>query len=92
MRRARDVLKSLLSLRPDDLAARSNLGVCYLHLGEEERAIEEFGAVVDADSSMTEAYHNLSIAYSRIGDQERARSCLELGRRFASSRVPREEE
>lgn len=70
---AMDAFDRALMIAPSMTIALNNRGKLHLKIGDEKRAFEDFGKVVERDSSNTEAlfYHGIIALYS--GQQEVAR-------------------
>lgn len=57
----------MIGLRPNDAAARSNLGVTLARLGRYDAAIEQFEAVLRIDPSLDQVRNNLAQARALKG-------------------------
>ena len=62
-----DVYRDFLKLRPDDPAARSNLGACLAKLGRYDEAIEEYQKAEKLLPSDARIGMNLALAYEKSG-------------------------
>lgn len=60
-----------MNLRPGSTIA-SNLGTCYMALGETENAISAYRRAIDLDDKNATAYNNLSALYFKQGDYEKS--------------------
>ena len=56
-----------IRLDPQYTDAYFNRGVAYGDLGEYDRAIQDYDAVVRLDPEYTDAYHNRGFAYDVVG-------------------------
>ncbi len=61
--------RSALSLRPDFLNARNNLGITYAAMGELERAVDEFEEVLTANPTHKGARMNMDRAIQMLRDR-----------------------
>ena len=66
------VYQGILTLQPDDLDARFNLGLTHLRLKDSQRAVEDLNLVLAQDPSMAEAHYQLGNAYDDMGAGELA--------------------
>lgn len=61
-----------LNQRPDNVAARSNLGAALAHLGRYEEAIAEYKQALSKDSANPGILLNLGLAYYKAGEYTEA--------------------
>lgn len=61
-----------LAFDPDFVAARTNLGLALLGLGEVAAAIEELRVAVQGDPSLAKAHSNLGLAWTAGGQYDKA--------------------
>jgi len=73
-----------LAIRPDDPAARTDLGTMYLFAGDAGRAMATYQDVIRRSPSFLQAYYNLAIAYHRQGKDTAALAQLKTARGLAS--------
>ena len=66
-RAAVDSYQAALALRPGDLKARNNLGIAYMQLAMDDRAIAAFEDVLRRDGAYGLAYYNLACVHARAG-------------------------
>jgi len=69
---AADALKKALLRNPDIPRANYILGLVYVKLGEDNKALEQFKRAVSLASDYTDAHWELANAYLREGDNEKA--------------------
>lgn len=69
---AADTLKKALLRNPDIPRANYILGLVYVKLGEDNKALEQFKRAVSLASDYTDAHWELANAYLREGDNEKA--------------------
>jgi cytochrome c-type biogenesis protein CcmH/NrfG len=67
--RAIPAYERYLAVRPDDHAARTDLGTMLLYGGEKSRAIATYQDVIKRDPSFMQAHFNLAVAYAQQGDR-----------------------
>jgi adenylate cyclase len=84
--RAVPLLRQALSLHPKgNEFVFSNLGLCYLALGDNDAAIEWLLKAVDLNTEFRDAYSGLAMAYSNKGDRQgAARWVAEFRKRAAA--------
>ena len=66
-RAAVDRYQAALALRPGDLKARNNLGIAYMQLAMDDRAMAAFEEVLRLDGAYGLAYYNLACVHARAG-------------------------
>ncbi|MBI4838067.1 MAG: tetratricopeptide repeat protein [Nitrospirae bacterium] len=69
---AADALKKAILRNPDIPRANYILGLVYVKLGEDNKALEQFKKAVSVASDYTDAHWELANAYLRDGDNEKA--------------------
>ena len=62
-----NVLQAIVSANPDDLQARLNLGVCFLHDGDMELGFEELLRAASAGLQAEEARHRMVQGFAMLG-------------------------
>lgn len=68
----------VLKLKPDNLGALSDLGVCYRRLKKPDKALEAFNKVVEKDPQHLIAWYNIAVtSYYDLNDVKTARAALE---------------
>jgi tetratricopeptide (TPR) repeat protein len=65
--------RSLLAVRPDNLAARVNLGAALAHTGQVEAAITQYEAALQLAPNTESVQLDLGLAYSQLGKLKEAR-------------------
>ena len=63
-----DMYEAALAVQPSDLKARNNLGLAYMQLAMDDRAIAAFEEVLRLDSTYGLAYYNLACVHARAGN------------------------
>ena len=71
-----DMYRAALALQPSDLKARNNLGIAYMQLAMEDRAIDAFEEVLRLDNTYGLAYYNLACVHARAGNAAEAADFL----------------
>ena len=71
-----DMYRAALALQPDDLKARNNLGIAYMQLAMDDRAMDAFEEVLRLDSTYGLAYYNLACVHARAGNAAEAADFL----------------
>ena len=71
-----DVYRAALALQPGDLKARNNLGIAYMQLAMDDRAIAAFEEVLRLDGTYGLAYYNLACVHARAGNAAEAADFL----------------
>ena len=71
-----DMYRAALELQPSDLKARNNLGIAYMQLAMDDRAIAAFEEVLRLDSTYGLAYYNLACVHARAGNAAEAADFL----------------
>ena len=71
-----DMYRAALALQPDDLKARNNLGIAFMQLAMDDRAIDAFEEVLRLDSTYGLAYYNLACVHARAGNAAEAADFL----------------
>jgi Flp pilus assembly protein TadD len=62
----------VLALQPDNLDARNNLGVCYAHTGQDDKAELEFRKALEVSSDSAGAHFGLAVLALQRGDNRAA--------------------
>ena len=62
---------------PNNSRAHDNLGFTYEHLGDNEKALEEFGIAVELQPDNHRALANLGVAYAKLGLYNESIAALE---------------
>jgi formylglycine-generating enzyme required for sulfatase activity len=66
-----------LEATPDDLNARFARATAHLRVGENQKAIDDFNAVIEKAPQRIDAYQPRAVAHARAGHKEEARADLE---------------
>lgn len=74
--KAQAACEEALRLRPDDLGARFNLGLCFVAAGDFERGAASLEQVLRASPQNAQVLHNLGVAYQGLGRDDEAEACL----------------
>ncbi len=74
-----------LKIKPDDLELRFARAMAYFQLGECQKAIEDFSAVIEKKPESVNSRLNRAIALARLGKKQDARSELE---KFQNGNAP----
>ena len=74
-----DILKQMVSQDPNNTFARYGLAMEYANNGDDERAVEEFRALIQKDENYAAAYHHGGQALEKLGRIEEARKMYEDG-------------
>ena len=85
----RDLYQQVLDEEPSNSPAWLGAGVCFFHLGDFERAIEQFRQSVAADPGNAAAHFNLSQTYSELLRFDESARALSAAQRLAPQRVGR---
>ena len=72
-----EMYQAALALQPSDLKARNNLGIAYMQIGMDDRAIAAFEEVLRLDSTYGLAYYNLACLHARAGNAADAADFLQ---------------
>lgn len=72
-------LRSMLAADPSNAFARYGLAQEHVKAGEDERALAEFRAVLEANPDYQAAYYHAGKALERLGRKEDARAMYERG-------------
>jgi tetratricopeptide (TPR) repeat protein len=67
---ARDLLKSVVQIQPDNNKAYKHLGYCYLLLKDLDESIRSYKKAIDADDNDWDARRGLGVAYIMKGKRE----------------------
>jgi Flp pilus assembly protein TadD len=62
----------VLALQPDNLDARNNLGVCYAHIGQDDKAELEFRKALEVSPDSAGAHFGLAVLALQRGDNRAA--------------------
>ena len=71
------MFQAALTLQPSHLKARNNLGIAYMQLAMDDRAIDSFEEVLRLDSTYGLAYYNLACVHARAGNAAEAADFLQ---------------
>ncbi len=74
---AQKFYNEVLTIDPHHLDTLTNLGVIFINLGENEKAISYNKKVIKINPNNFNAYNNLGVAYMGLGEIEKAISCYE---------------
>lgn len=85
----RDLYSQVLDEEPENSSAWLGAGVCFFHLGDFDRAIEQFRQGVAADPANAAAHFNLSQTYSELLRFEESARALRDAQRLAPQQVGR---
>jgi len=81
--------RKTLTISPDNINVRNNLGVIYFEEGNINKAIEEFDKVISINPQYVGAYDNLAVAYMKMGEKEKAmtiwKKALEIDPHYAQA-------
>ena len=70
--------EAALKAKPNDLNSRYVRGFAYIPLGENQKAIDDFNAVIEKEAPQAVvAYRYRAIAHARLGHKDQARADLE---------------
>jgi len=69
---ALDTFAQALSVSPNSAALREWRGLCYLKLGQYDKALAEFDQVVILETNSANAYYNRAVCYYLLGDRMEA--------------------
>ena len=72
LRRLLECLNADIAANPDDTNAFSARGLLHMELGDERRAEEDFGRVVDLSPGNAEAHNYRGLARARLGEHRLA--------------------
>lgn len=72
-------LRSMLAADPSNAFARYGLAQEHVKAGQDERALAEFRAVLEANPDYQAAYYHAGKALERLGRKEDARAMYERG-------------
>jgi tetratricopeptide (TPR) repeat protein len=89
-REAIPLLERYLSLQPDALAARADLGRAYSHLGEYERAVTELAQAAASDER-GDIHYQLSVALRKLGRSQEADAALKKSVALREHQLSREQ-
>ncbi len=67
LRRAAEIYRRTILLRPDDFETNLNISVCYYELGRDDLAEQYCVRAIELDPRSPQAYSNLGIIYDRQG-------------------------
>ena len=84
--KSNDLLLSSLKISPDRQVVLMSLGKNYLLMGENSRALEVLGELIELDDSQPESYWLLGLAYVYDGQLEAGVVALEKGFVYGKSR------
>jgi Tfp pilus assembly protein PilF len=74
-----DILKQMLVQDPGNSFARYGLAMEYAKTGKLQGAVNEFRALISADSSYVAAYYHCGQTLEKLGEVEEARAVYEQG-------------
>jgi tetratricopeptide (TPR) repeat protein len=80
--KANDHLSQAVRLKPDSVAARSNLAASYARIGKYDLAMEQFRKAVELDPQNYDTNHNLAEAYIHGNNIAKALPYLEKAQRI----------
>jgi tetratricopeptide (TPR) repeat protein len=83
--KANEHLARAVQIKPNDVAARSNLAASFAQLGKMDFAIQQFSKAADLDPESFDTNHNLGEAYIRTGKVTQAIPYLTKAQRINPS-------
>ncbi|EPY01124.1 tetratricopeptide repeat protein [Magnetospirillum fulvum] len=73
---AQELYLKALALKPDDVAARNNLGLSLALSGNPRAAVDILMEIVQSPSAPSKARHNLALAYGLMGNTDASENVL----------------
>lgn len=74
-----ETLRTILETSPENCFVRYGLAQEHVKAGDDATALEEFGRILETDSSYQAAYYHAGKAHQRLGQVDEARAVFERG-------------
>ncbi|MFX1315054.1 MAG: tetratricopeptide repeat protein [Promethearchaeota archaeon] len=71
-KKAKDMFKRIIEIKPNNYRAHYNLGIAYFNLGKLEKAKKAYEVALEIKPEYKHCYYNIGLIYESIGDFEHA--------------------
>jgi tetratricopeptide (TPR) repeat protein len=87
-REAIQIYEQILKIKPNHAASVANIGVCYEHMGDLEKALKYFRSAYQLDESDTLSLMNMGRIFHRQGCDQKAEEYIQKGLKQVSPVTP----
>ncbi|MFX1411320.1 MAG: tetratricopeptide repeat protein [Promethearchaeota archaeon] len=71
-KKAKEIFKRIIEIKPNNYRAHYNLGIAYFNLGKLEKAKKAYEVALKIKPEYKHCYYNMGLIYETIGDFEHA--------------------